>query len=661
MSTSGRPSYLKSLALLWVCVQSAGSLSASTFFPTASELAIARGHGGGTAAAGLKDELSLLPHRIEEGREFVEVDDMRFAVSSTAPNSAAEGNLWTGGNVFYIFDAGVTETNRQAWRDAAAQWSASAAVTFSEGTGSGNYINVQSSTVNNSYMGMIGGPQTMNISNWTYKFIIAHEIGHALGLMHEQSRPDRDSFVYIYWSNIQSGAENNFYLEAGTVYGAYDFDSVMHYRKNAFSTNGLDTIEPVPAYSVYLDSIGQRTHLSSLDQTGMAQRYGPVSGVPTVQTVDASSITSTTSVLNGTVVNNNGSPPDSWFFDYDTVAPTSGIMPGHILNASIAVAGNNFSASLPSPSPATTYYFRAWAHNASTTDAGNGAGWGKGTVISFTTPSLVTYASLSLTANPVGGGSVTGAGSYPVSSTQSISASANSGWTFTGWNDGNTSTTRNVTVPADGITYTANFSAVSTISPPTVKTADASSVAGTSAILNGTISADGGAAIDRYFFYYWDDINPSVAIDNASVTVVGSSFSAQASGLTPGTNYHFKAYAHNSSLTDSGAGVGWGFGSVLDFRTLTAAVANPAISPNGGTFRRRVTVTLSCATAGAVIHYTTDGSDPTSTSAIYAPSSGRRGSRGISVTGRGIHTVKALGSKSGSPDSGVAAASFTIN
>jgi len=59
--------------------------------------------------------------------------------------------------------------------------------------------------------------------------------------------------------------------------------------------------------------------------------------------------------------------------------------------------------------------------------------------------------------SPDNGGIVTGGGPYLCGSSQQVSANANSCWRFTGWNDGQTNTTRAVTVPASNITYTANF------------------------------------------------------------------------------------------------------------------------------------------------------------------------------------------------------------
>ena len=39
-----------------------------------------------------------------------------------------------------------------------------------------------------------------------YEGTIMHELIHALGFFHEQSRPDRDSYIRVNYSNIQTGS-----------------------------------------------------------------------------------------------------------------------------------------------------------------------------------------------------------------------------------------------------------------------------------------------------------------------------------------------------------------------------------------------------------------------------------------------------------------------
>lgn len=60
-----------------------------------------------------------------------------------------------------------------------------------------------------------------------------------LGLLHEQSRPDRDDYVRIEWANIQPQFVQNFGKADWTVvetFGLpYDYDSLMHYPGNAFA------------------------------------------------------------------------------------------------------------------------------------------------------------------------------------------------------------------------------------------------------------------------------------------------------------------------------------------------------------------------------------------------------------------------------------------
>ena len=84
----------------------------------------------------------------------------------------------------------------------------------------------------------------------------------------------------------------------------------------------------------------------------------------------------------------------------------------------------------------------------------------------------------------------------------------------------------------------------------------------------------------------------------------------------------------------------------------TPTVARPAIAPNGGVFDEPVPVTLSCATAGAEIWYTLDGSAPTNAAPALAYSN-----EAFSVTT--TTTVKARGFKTGFTPGPVATATFT--
>jgi hypothetical protein len=81
-------------------------------------------------------------------------------------------------------------------------------------------------------------------------------------------------------------------------------------------------------------------------------------------------------------------------------------------------------------------------------------------------------------------------------------------------------------------------------------------------------------------------------------------------------------------------------------------VAMPRISPNGGTFKKKVKVTLTSSTSGATIYYTLDGSDPTTSSTRYAAA--------FKVKGKGSKVLKAKAVKSGYEDSAIATASFKI-
>lgn len=103
-----------------------------------------------------------------------------------------------------------------------------------------------------SYLGKIGGRQTLSLQGFVgqtgcfQEGIIVHEFIHAVGFLHEQSRPDRDLFVQINFENIRDEAffPNFERADSSLTFGTqYDGKSVMHYRRNAFSIDlSKDTI-----------------------------------------------------------------------------------------------------------------------------------------------------------------------------------------------------------------------------------------------------------------------------------------------------------------------------------------------------------------------------------------------------------------------------------
>jgi len=114
-----------------------------------------------------------------------------------------------------------------------------------------------------SSVGCRGGRQDVILGSACTTGNCIHEIGHTVGLWHEQSRKDRDQFVTVKLSEILQNARHNFdqHILDGVDLGEYDYGSIMHYPRDAFSASGEDTIIPTkPGVE-----IGQRKALSDGD------------------------------------------------------------------------------------------------------------------------------------------------------------------------------------------------------------------------------------------------------------------------------------------------------------------------------------------------------------------------------------------------------------
>ena len=151
------------------------------------------------------------------------------------------------------------------------------AVRFVPRTSQDDYLRFRDGDGCSSYVGRQGGRQDVNLAlGCNNTWIVVHEIMHALGFNHEQSRDDRDGFVQIQWDNIRDGKAHNFEVaDYSWDFRPYDFDSLMHYGRNDFCKRDAadacvgPTIITVPSGT----PIGQRSRMSTTDIAGINRIY----------------------------------------------------------------------------------------------------------------------------------------------------------------------------------------------------------------------------------------------------------------------------------------------------------------------------------------------------------------------------------------------------
>lgn len=186
----------------------------------------------------LDGEQELAP---DPSSEDVAVEPL-FGVSSAS-------RLWPHGVVPYVIDGSVTTPGRV--RSAIATWEATgirfvrrttqrAYVTFSEEPGNG---------ICRAQVGYDGGHRYVHLRD-THHYsacnlgVVVHETGHVLGLWHEHTRPDRDTYVRVLWSHVPSANRDAFAIMTSGArrIGSYDITSSMHYRSYTLTSDGHASI-----------------------------------------------------------------------------------------------------------------------------------------------------------------------------------------------------------------------------------------------------------------------------------------------------------------------------------------------------------------------------------------------------------------------------------
>ena len=205
------------------------------------------------------------------------VEEMKNADAAIAKSEVVEGIVvsdlskrWPDGIVPYQIDPNLPDKERTA--GAIEHWQERTGIRFVERTNNNaNYINFKPAEGCWSRVGMHNGGQDIGLAGGCGLGATIHEIGHALGLWHEQSREDRDRHIRIHWDNIQGGKEHNFdqQINDGDDVGFYDYGSIMHYSKFAFAKDrNKPTIEPLTG-----EEIGNRNELSLRDISTIATIY----------------------------------------------------------------------------------------------------------------------------------------------------------------------------------------------------------------------------------------------------------------------------------------------------------------------------------------------------------------------------------------------------
>ncbi len=188
------------------------------------------------------------------------------------------GFRWPEATVPFQFSPNLPPKNQLAILDAMQNWEKVTKVRFVELSQSNadkysDYL-LFTPTDNlkcSSFVGRQGGPQIILLGPNCATMNVAHELGHALGLWHEQSRKDRDQYIKILWENIDEDYRYNFnqHINDGEDFGNYDYQSIMHYTAYAFSKNGQPTIIPIEEGMM----IGQRKQLSAKDIAAVNAMY----------------------------------------------------------------------------------------------------------------------------------------------------------------------------------------------------------------------------------------------------------------------------------------------------------------------------------------------------------------------------------------------------
>ena len=308
---------------------------------------------------------------------------------------------------------------------------------------------------------------------------------------------------------------------------------------------------------------------------GEAKRFTTLEGLPVVTTSGVTDITATSAKCGGTVTDQGASTVTErgvcWSTSHNPT--TSGS------HASSGTGTGSFTVNMTGLTPNATYYARAYAKNSQGTSYGSEVSF----VALAGLPSVTTSTPTSVTSSGVTcGGNVTDQGAStvtergvcwstsanPTTSGSHQAASSGGAGNFTvniaSLTPGTTYHVRAYAKNSQGTSYGSDVTFTTTANVPTVTTSTPSSVTSNSATGGGNVTNAGGATVTERGICWGTSANPTISNSHQAASSGGTgSFTANMTGLSPGTTYHVRAYAKNSA--------GTGYGTDVTFTTSAVA------------------------------------------------------------------------------------------
>jgi len=212
-----------------------------------------------------------------EGDIVLDPDERESTFGQVNTYASIKGGRWPGAKVPYVITSSIGSTGRRAIQQAFDQYHQKTCLKFVPRSNERSYISFHVGRGCSSPVGYRYGRRN-DISlagNCQQVGTTMHEIGHSIGLYHEQSRPDRDSYVRILLNNVYpSNMRFNFNKHTTQTIDSlgtpYDFASMMHYGSTAFG-NGRTTIQTIRSANQRL--IGQRNGFSDGDVVQINKMY----------------------------------------------------------------------------------------------------------------------------------------------------------------------------------------------------------------------------------------------------------------------------------------------------------------------------------------------------------------------------------------------------